>query len=249
MRFAAALLSVVGPMAVGTFIARAQGSAAEGRHVTASLVAETQSIVPGRSFQLALRQQIEPGWHTYWLNPGDSGLPTTIEWILPQDFGAGPIAWPTPKRIAYGPVVDYGYENEVLLPVRIDVPSKLATGTNILVAAHANWLVCSDTCIPEDAELSVSPPVAAQAEPDPNWAPRFASNRTHLPLPNPFPTTVTTSAGNITLHVRTGDAGRLQDIAFFPADRDVIDDDAPQAAAVGPEGLTLTLPRDTAARA
>jgi thiol:disulfide interchange protein DsbD len=202
--------------------------------------------VPGRPFQLALRQQIEPGWHTYWLNPGDSGLPTTIEWTLPQDFRAGPIAWPTPKRIAYGPVVDYGYESEVLLPVSIDVPSMLATGTNVVVAAHASWLVCSDTCIPEDAELRISLTVAAQAELDPFWAQRLAANRAHLPLPNPFPTTVTATEGNITIHVATGDAGRLRDIVFFPADRDVIDDDASQAAAIGPEGLTLTLPRDTA---
>jgi thiol:disulfide interchange protein DsbD len=204
-----------------------------------------QSIVPGRPFQLALRQQIEPGWHTYWSNLGDSGLPTTIEWTLPQDFRAGPIAWPSPKRVAYGPVVDYGYENEVLIPVSIDVPSTLATATNVVVAAHASWLVCSDTCIPEGAELRISLPVAAQAERDPFWAERFAANRAHLPSPNPFPTTVTATEGSITLHVRTGDAGRLQDIAFFPADRDVIDDDAPQAAAVGPEGLTLTLARDT----
>ena len=246
MRFAAALLSLAGSMAVEAGIACAQGGAAEGKHVTASLVAETQSIVPGRPFQLALRQQIEPGWHTYWSNPGDSGLPTTIEWTLPQDFRAGPIAWPTPKRITYGPVVDYGYENEVLLPVSINVPSTLATGTNVVVAAHASWLVCSDTCIPEDAELRISLPVAAQAEPDPFWAQRFTSNRAHLPVPNPFPTTVTATESNITLHVATGDAGKLRDIVFFPADRDVIDDDAPQAAAIGPEGLTLTLPRDTA---
>ena len=233
MRFAAALLSLAGSMAAEAGIACAQWGAAEGKHVTASLVAETQSIVPGRPFQLALRQQIEPGWHTYWSNPGDSGLPTTIEWTLPQDFRAGPIAWPTPKRIAYGPVVDYGYENEVLLPVSIDAPSTLATGTNVVVAAHASWLVCSDTCIPEDAELRISLPVAAQAEPDPFWVERFTSNRAHLPVPNPFPTTVTATESNIALHVATGDAGKLRDIVFFPADRDVIDDDAPQAAAIG----------------
>src|SRR5271169_7265446 len=104
-------------------IAWSQTSPQDARHVTASLVAETRSIVPGQPLHLALRQQIPPGWHTYWLNPGDSGLPTTIEWALPQGFRAGPITWPTPKRIAYGPVVDYGYENEVLLPVTIDVPS------------------------------------------------------------------------------------------------------------------------------
>jgi thiol:disulfide interchange protein DsbD len=229
-RFAAVLLSAAATLAAGVGIACAQASPAEGHHVTASLVAETRSIVPGRPFQVALRQQIQPGWHTYWSNPGDSGLPTTIEWSLPQDFRAGPITWPTPKRIAYGPVVDYGYENEILLPVIIEVPSGLALGTEVVLSAHASWLVCADTCIPEDSELTITVPVGAQAEPDPYWSERFAANRAHLPLPNPFPTTVTAADGKIVLHVGTGDAGKLRDVGFFPAEADVIDDDAPQVA-------------------
>ena len=178
------------------------------------------------------------------VEPGNSGLPTTIEWTLPQGFKAGPIVWPTPKRIAYGPVVDYGYENEVLLPVAIEVPAELAPATDVVLSAHSSWLVCADTCIPEDAELTISVPVSLQAEPDPDWSEPLASSRAHLPLPNPFPTTVTLTASAIALHVDTGDAGRLRDAVFFPADRDVIDDDAPQATTAGPKGLTLTLPRD-----
>ena len=243
VRFAAALLGVAAPVAVGASSACAQERLPEGKHVTASLIAEVHSVVPGRPFQVALRQQIEPGWHTYWSNPGDSGLPTSIEWALPPDFKAGQIVWPVPKRIAYGPVVDYGYENEVLLPVSIDVPAKLAPGARVVLSAHAAWLVCSETCIPEDADLTLSVPVAAQAEPDRYWTQRFASLRAALPLPNPFPTTVTSSADNIIVHVGTGDAGRLRDIVFFPADRDLIDDEAPQMAAAGPDGLTLTLGR------
>ena len=175
----------------GPGIAHAQERPAQGRHVSISLVAETRSIVPGRSFHLALRQQIEAGWHTYWLNPGDAGLPTTIDWSLPADFKAGAILWPQPERIAYGPVVDYGYENEVLLPVDIDVPSTVPLGTNVVIAGHASWLVCSDTCVPEDARLSISVPVAAETEADPDWAERLASVRARLPLRNPFPTTNT----------------------------------------------------------
>src|SRR6516165_11138084 len=158
MRFAAALLSLAGSMAVEAGIACAQGGAAEGKHVTASLVAETRSVVPGRPLQVALRQQIEPGWHTYWSNPGDSGLPTTIEWTLPAGFTASRIAWPTPKRISYGPVVDYGYENEILLPVTIEVPANLQPGTEVVLSAHASWLVCADTCIPEEKTVSLSLP-------------------------------------------------------------------------------------------
>jgi thiol:disulfide interchange protein len=243
-RFGTLLLCAAGAATVGVFIACAQASPTEKRHVTASLVAETRTVVPGRPFQIALRQQIDPGWHTYWSNPGDSGLPTTIGWALPRDFKASPIVWPTPKRLAYGPVVDYGYENETLLPVTIDVPANLALGGDIVLAAHASWLVCSDTCIPEDAELKMSVPVAAQAEPDPYWAARFASNRAHLPLPNPFPTSAAAASGTIVLHVAAGDASRLRDLTFFPADADVIDGDATQTVTIGPEGLTLVLSRD-----
>src|SRR5271169_3870722 len=150
LRLMGMVLPMLGALAIGASHACAQTSPPEGHHASASLVAEIRSIVPGQPFQIALRQQIQPGWHTYWLNPGDSGLPTTIEWALPQGFRAGPITWPTPKRIAYGPVVDYGYENEVLLPVTIDVPSDLASGADVALSAHASWLVCSDTCIPED---------------------------------------------------------------------------------------------------
>ena len=244
LRLMGMVLPMLGALAIGASHACAQTSPPEGHHASASLVAEIRSIVPGQPFQIALRQQIQPGWHTYWLNPGDSGLPTTIEWALPQGFRAGPITWPTPKRIAYGPVVDYGYENEVLLPVTIDVPSDLASGADVALSAHASWLVCSDTCIPEDAEVRISLPVAAKAEPDPNWSGRFALNRAHLPSPNPFPTMATNSDGKIMLHVATGDASRLRNLMFFPADPNIIDDDAPQTVTIDTKGLTLALPRD-----
>jgi len=233
----AAIVTLPLPAASGAEL----GPPSAGRHVAASLVAETQSVVPGRPLQVALRQQIESGWHTYWSNPGDSGLPTTIEWTLPPGFAAGPIAWPTPKRISYGPVVDYGYENEILLPVTIEVPANLQSGAEVVLSAHASWLVCADTCIPEDTTVSLTLPAGIEAGTDPYWAERFASTRAHTPLPNPFPTTVTVAGDAVTLHVAAGDAARLRDVTFFPAAPDLIDDEAPQAATAGTQGLTLTL--------
>ncbi|MGB6751951.1 MAG: protein-disulfide reductase DsbD domain-containing protein [Xanthobacteraceae bacterium] len=240
-RLISVLLPATGALAIAISHACAQTNEAESHHVTASLVAETRTIVPGQPLRLALRQQIQPGWHTYWLNPGDSGLPTTIEWTLPQGFKAGPITWPTPKRIAYGPVVDYGYENETLLPVTIDVPSDLPLSADVVLSAHASWLACSDTCIPEDTELKITVPVASQLEPDPIWGEHLALNRSHLPLPNPFQTTAANSDGKIELHVATGDASRLRDLMFFPAEPNIINDDAPQTVTIDTKGLTLTL--------
>jgi thiol:disulfide interchange protein len=214
------------------------------RHVAVSLIAETRSIVPGQPFHLALRQQIEPGWHTYWSNPGDSGLPTTIDWTLPADFKAGPIVWPTPSRFTVGPVVDYGYQQDILLLVTIDVPARLPPGSNVSISAHASWLVCSDTCIPEDAAVSLSVPVAVIAEPDPMWADAFAMARARTPAPNPFSTAVIAENDKLILHVATGDATRLGDVTFFPADADIIDNDAPQSVTADSAELTLTLLRD-----
>lgn len=238
---AAAALMAMGASGIG-----AQAASEDSPHVKASLVAETQNIVAGQPLRLALRQQIEPGWHTYWSNPGESGLPTTIDWCLPQNFTAGVIAWPTPERFRYGPVVGYGYRGEVLLPVTIDVPPDLLPGTTFMLSAHVSWLVCSQTCIPEDAELSIALPVGSSSEADQQWAGAFASTFARMPRPNPFRTTVQTMGDQFSLRVATGDATHLRDVAFFPLDQGVIDDEAPQRLIADAEGLTVTLERDNA---
>jgi thiol:disulfide interchange protein/DsbC/DsbD-like thiol-disulfide interchange protein len=227
-------------------IAHTEASTAVANHVAPGLIAETRNVVPGRPLQVALRQKIESGWHTYWSNPGESGLPTTLDWSLPRGFNAGPIAWPTPKRFTVGPVVGYGYKDEVLLPVTIDVPSDLQAGSDVTLIAHATWLVCSDICIPEEADLSLSLPVGIAPEPDPDAAQAFAMARTRTPTPNPFPTVATRSKDDIILRVATGDATRLRNIAFFPADADVIDDGAPPSIVADSEGIVLRLKLDAA---
>jgi thiol:disulfide interchange protein len=227
-------------------VAHAQASPAIVSHVAAGLIAETRNVVPGRPLQVALRQKIESGWHTYWSNPGESGLPTTIDWSLPSDFRAGPIVWPTPERFTVGPVVGYGYKGEVLLPITIDVPNGLQPGSDVTISAHASWLVCSDICIPEEADFSLSFPVGSAPEPDLDAAQAFATARTRTPTPNPFPTVATHSKDDIILRVATGDATRLRNIAFFPADADVIDDGAPPSIVADSEGIVLRLKRDAA---
>jgi DsbC/DsbD-like thiol-disulfide interchange protein len=185
-------------------VAHAQASPAIVSHVAAGLIAETRNVVPGRPLQVALRQKIESGWHTYWSNPGESGLPTTIDWSLPSDFRAGPIVWPTPERFTVGPVVGYGYKGEVLLPITIDMPNGLQPGSDVTISAHASWLVCSDICIPEEADFSLSFPVGSAPEPDLDAAQAFATARTRTPTPNPFPTVATHSKDDIILRVGTG---------------------------------------------
>jgi len=137
-------------------------------HVTAELVAQASAVQPGQAVQIGLRLQHIPHWHTYWRNPGDSGLPTTLAWTLPDGGVASDIQWPAPQRLPLGPLVNYGYEGELLLPLRYTAPANAQPGSTLRLQAAATWLVCRDVCIPESATLNlVVPVVAAGSTPPP----------------------------------------------------------------------------------
>ena len=128
-------------------------------HVEAELVARQTAIVPGQPIEVALRLKIIDHWHTYWQNPGDSGLPTRLAWTMPAGYVAGLIQWPHPRKLPLGPLMNFGYEGEVLHLVTIQPPADLKAGGSAILKAKADWLVCSDVCIPEDAQLSITLPV------------------------------------------------------------------------------------------
>ena len=129
--------------------------------VRAELVAHApQGVAPGQPLQLGLRIDHAPHWHTYWKNPGDSGLATTLQWTLPPGFQAGEIAWPTPRPLPVGPLMNFGYEGTLLLPVAVTVPAGFA-GEALEVKLRADWLVCRDVCIPEGGDFVLRLPARA----------------------------------------------------------------------------------------
>ncbi len=152
--FVLALLALAGPAVAGTPAAK---------HVQASLLAEVESIQPGHPVSVGIRLQMAEGWHTYWKNPADSGLPTRMAWRLPEGFRAGPLQWPFPRRIAAPPLMSYGYEGEVLLPVEITPPPTLSPGDEVRLTGRVDWLECQEACIPGRAELELVLPVRAEA--------------------------------------------------------------------------------------
>ena len=97
-------------------------------NVRAELLADASAIKPGEPFWVGLRQTIRPKWHTYWKNPGDSGLPTEITWTLPDGAKAEPIVWPRPHLFDISGVINYGFKDEAILLVRITPPAD-ASGT------------------------------------------------------------------------------------------------------------------------
>jgi DsbC/DsbD-like thiol-disulfide interchange protein/cytochrome c biogenesis protein CcdA len=135
--------------------------ALEARGIEPELVAEGPAPAGGE-VELAIHMRPEPGWHGYWLNPGDAGLPMDIQWQLPSGFAAGPLRYPVPTRLTVGGIMNYVFERDYAVLVRLKVPAD-AKGV-VPVRAQAHWLACTDKiCVPEQGELALDLPVGAGA--------------------------------------------------------------------------------------
>lgn len=134
-------------------------------YATVELISEYDAIVPGQSFDLAVRFDLEEHWHIYWKNPGASGLSTTIDWVLPESIEAGEVQWPAPERIQLGGLMNYGYEEEAVFIVTLQAPEDLKLGSDLAITANLFWLICKETCLPGEAALDLVLPVASKAEP------------------------------------------------------------------------------------
>jgi thiol:disulfide interchange protein DsbD len=153
-----AALVVSGWVLGGALQARAVRNGA----VQVELVARQAAVQPGQPFWVALRVEHDAPWHTYWLNAG-TGYPTSLAWTLPEGFSAGPIVWPAPHTVkdTAGNVTGNGYEGTVHLFVQITPPATLAVGSTVQLRAAADWLMCAESCMPGDAKVALTLPVAA----------------------------------------------------------------------------------------
>ena len=213
----------------------------------AELVAATDAIVPGQPLAVALRIKHDPEWHTYWQVPGDSGLPTRISWKLPPGWSAGPIEWPVPKRLPVGPLMNFGYDGEVLLLTQLTPPADLKAGGQIGFAAHADFLICREVCIPSSAHLKLSLPVRDSASPS-RRAAQFVATRAMVPQR----ITLRDADGTIEedrIRVSFRPANALTRIEFFPLQEARIEPAAPQVVRVedGRTALYLTAAKPIAA--
>ena len=230
---------------LGAAAAAAAAAPVKTPHVEAELVSERTALVPGRTTTLALRLKMADGWHTYWRNPGDSGLPTTLAWKLPAGTTAGPIQWPAPEALPAGPLVNFGYEGEVLLLTDVAVAADARPGDTLTLAAKAEWLVCRETCIPEEAQLELVLPVSDRSDPYPQWGKAIAATRDALPAPAPGWLAAARGDGQKVVVTLTAPAGAATPagVHFFPFDEGRIEPAGKQAFARDPSGtFTLTLP-------
>jgi thiol:disulfide interchange protein/DsbC/DsbD-like thiol-disulfide interchange protein len=227
------------------------GPSARSQNVEITLLSARAAVAPGETVTVALRQTMADGWHTYWRNPGDSGDATRIDWALPAGATAGPIRWPTPMALPFGPLMNYGYEGEVLLPVDITVPAGVQPGANLQLVADASWLECADICIPGSGRVAIQLPVEAAGRDGPD-AGAIRAALARLPQPLPARGVLTDSGDAYIVSVPASAFAGVGAARFFPHEIEMgalIDYPAAQALETGPAGLSLTIPKSPSAPA
>jgi thiol:disulfide interchange protein DsbD len=203
------------------------------------LVHAPQGIQAGKTFWLGLQIEHQPDWHTYWQNPGDSGLPTRLQWQLPAGLQAGDIAWPLPKKFPIGTLANYGYEGRLLLtvPVTVGADFRFPDTGPLTIGLQAEWLVCRQECIPQEGRFTLN--LASAATQTPN-ATSFESAQKLSPKPmaqlqqggtwiTGGQTTLSADARQITLRVHGLPVSwRGQTLSAFPVTANVVHNAAVQ---------------------
>jgi thiol:disulfide interchange protein DsbD len=217
------------------------------QHLTAELVSLGPAIAPGGTQEVGLVLTLDEHWHVYWTNPGDSGEPPHIEWTLPEGISAGPMQFPIPQRLPLGPLMDFGYEDEVAFPVAIAAAPTVQPGP-VHLDAHVTWLVCAQVCIPGKAHLGIDLTVQPGA-PGPAQEPLLgALGEAMTLLPKPLPAdakfTVVGDARRFALTLT--DKQPVTDAEFYPYTQgatDVIANAADQMIEAQRDGVRLFIKR------
>ena len=238
-------------LAASAAIALASGSAAaqpsyqdsrtgKGPHVQVELIADRAA--PGHGMRLGLKFDLEPGWHIYWQNPGDSGGPPAAAWTLPPGMTASGIEWPAPERIDIGGLINYGYHNTVLLPVPMAVAAGARIPPDLTVKTSLRWMACANLCVPGKAELVLQFPLRAgeraQLE---GWKAAVDAARSQVPKPAPASWKASASSAGDTFVIDVLTGAREEQAVFFPLELSQVNDSAAQEVSPLPNGVRLTL--------
>ena len=245
MRLFRLILVLLASLAAG-LPALAASSSADADHVHVQLLSPWP-LYHLDSNEVGLYFKLEPGWHIYWRNPGDAGEPPRIQWMLPKGITTGPLQFPAPKRLPLGPLMDFGYEDEVLFPMEVNVAATMPIGP-IELHAKVDWLVCREVCIPGKADLNLrveiaGPPPMGLATPTKE---ELLWTRQARPVPQAdtksLRSTFQPTPTGFRLAIESGQ--RETEAAFFPEDKDILNSPAPQKLTPTPTGLVLDLKKD-----
>ncbi|MGB0906157.1 MAG: protein-disulfide reductase DsbD family protein [Maricaulaceae bacterium] len=212
--------------------------------VVAQLISSHNVAAPGDTIYVALSTELDDHWHTYWRNPGDSGEPVQISWMLPNGVTAGEIIWPLPSTIATGPIINYGFEGAPLFPVAVTLPEAAKDGEFLTLDADVYYLVCKDICIPEQGQLSIDILIGAPEE-DQLSASLINTALAEAPKENTdVKSGIVNANGSISMDFTNLPEGGFSQAYFFPYDQGLILPAAPQIVAIGENGLRISSTAD-----
>lgn len=216
----------------------AVSSPLQSAHDTATLITDHDALGPDQTLNAAIQLQLQPGWHTYWKNPGDAGEATSLSVTLSngREGRSDQIKWPTPAKIPESGLMAYGYEGDVVLPVTLR-----ASGVGpAIVQAHVEWLVCANTCVPEKGDFSLTLPAATSETPEGREAPLFHHAAAQMPRPSPFEAGFD-KGGRLMLRGEGLDAAHVTSAWFMPDRPGVIDQLVDQPIRTSEESLAIHL--------
>ena len=213
-------------------------------HLTAELTSLSPQIAVGGTVQAGLLLTIEEHWHVYWINAGDSGEPPKITWTLPPGISAGPMQYPPPTRLPLGPLMDFGYEDQVAFPVTLTAAPTLQPG-KVHLDARITWLVCASQCLPGKAHLGMDLDVVPGPVPAPPMVGALGEAITNLPRPLPDGMSVSAVGDAKQILVTLHTASHETDAQFYPFDQEQIENAADQQLNLGPDDVKIWLTRSS----
>ena len=196
------------------------------------IIPEADGFAPGETLWFALRQELRPGWHVFWINPGDAGLPLELDWTLPDGYAAGEPLHPVPDYIPVGPLASYAHEGEPVFLVPVTAPADARPGDTVDVSIDASWQTCEDICVPEEGRFSFSLPVVASAVRDASRAALFAGARATLPENGDADARFAAEKGGYVFTAAAPDGLDAKTAFFFPAPEGLIEASAKQKITV-----------------
>lgn len=213
-------------------------------HADIKFITEHSSIAAGGETTIGLHINLEEGWHVYWRNPGDSGIPVRIRWVNEPSFETSELKWPYPSTFREGHLVTYGYKDETLIMIPVSIPTGIRAGT-LTAEARIEYLVCKEICLPgfENHTVRLTIPRNNRTVRS-SYAPKFESFRKKVPVPSPNAESSFTVTGNRVEMIISGDLSFWntdENVVFFATEENQIESSAPQLIERTEEGIYLSL--------
>ena len=210
-------------------------------YVRTEIIPESNGFVPGETQWFAILQEIRPGWHVFWTNPGDAGLPLDLTWSLPPGFEAGDIRHPVPQYIPVGPLASWAHEGTPVFLVPVLVPADLTIGAEIAVEIDATWQVCEEICVPEEGRFTFSLPVIEAGEKEGWREDIFNAARAKLPQPYSGDAAFARRGNEFVLELSPSDESDGGAVFFFPEPEGLIEPAGKQKASIDGGVMTLSM--------